>query len=90
MPGVLQHAVPGEGARAFRIAGGGGEDRLLDDGRGATIASHAVDHADERRDCDRQRAAHQHERRAAQPREQRQRDQRAAPAQPIAAERDGQ
>ena len=58
--------------------------------RGAAIAPHAVEHADERRCRDRQRTAHEDDGQAAQHRQRRDGEQHAPASEPIAAERHDQ
>ena len=62
------------------------QHRLLERERGAAVASHAVQHADERRDPDRERTRRPRERDAADGAERRQRDQEAAAAEAVAGE----
>jgi hypothetical protein len=75
---IEQHVVPGEHARAVRVAGGRGQERLLDDRDRAAVAPVHVEHADERREREDRESIGGEEERAAQHRQQAQRDQERA------------
>ncbi len=84
---VLQHVVPGEGAGALGLGPRRRQDGLLDDQRGAAIPALPVQHAEERSGRDQRRVGGQARSDPAARTQQREHDQGATPAEPVAEER---